>query len=210
MECELKITAGQGKIVIRGNSSLITGNPLQHKEEILDGIEKVFLILGGGYQIVKVTEAGNGTLFEFTRGNSPKGHGVYAMPRSAEKFIRDNRLFSPQDKDTWAGGTKARDDIISENISDEKKGPTTEKEDKNDSQKNPYFDRFEIHGTEVFWKRKVIFFKNGKKVKTITGWKDHMYCTDCLFEKNKIVDLLTMPDETVNCPFCNGPMLEVS
>ena len=75
---------------------------------------------------------------------------------------------------------------------------------------NPYFDRFEIHGTEVFWKRKVIFFKNGKKVKTITGWKDHMYCTDCLFEKNKIVDLLTMPDETMNCPFCNGPMLEVS
>ena len=85
-----------------------------------------------------------------------------------------------------------------------------QKSNKDDSQKNPYFDRFEIHGTDVFWKRKVIFFKNGKKVKIITGWKDHMYCTDCLFEKNKIVDLLTMPDETMNCPFCNGPMLEVS
>lgn len=99
MECELKITAGQGKITIRGNSSLITGNPLQYKKEILDGIEKVFLILGGEYQIVKVTEAGNGTIFEFTRENPSKEHGVYALPRNAEKFLMDNHLISPQDKE---------------------------------------------------------------------------------------------------------------
>jgi len=58
MECELKVTAGQSMVVLSDKSSVIAGNPLEHKLEILKRIEKLLLLIGGEYELFRDIDGG--------------------------------------------------------------------------------------------------------------------------------------------------------